>query len=100
MLDSTIDLLGNLFFAALTFLIGSCIVGSTVAALWAVIRGSTTVTSKKVKEAFCFAVPIRMTASTISTTEGKLSEEMQYGWRRAQKLERVGERRIGSKRSG
>ena len=100
MLDSAIDLLGNLFFAALTFLIGSCVVGSIVAALWAVIRGSTTVTSKKVNDAFCLAVPTRMRAPTISTTEGKLSEEMQYGWRRSQELVRVGQRRAGSKRSG
>jgi hypothetical protein len=99
MLDSTVDLLGNLFFAVLTLFIGSSVVGSIAAALWAVSRGSTAVASKKVNEAFCFAVPTRMTAPTISTTEGKRSEEMQYGWRRAQELERVGERRIGSKGS-
>jgi hypothetical protein len=57
------------------------------------------VTSKKVNDAFCLAVPTRMTTPTISTTEGKRSEEMQYGWRRAQQLERVGERGIGSKGS-
>ena len=51
MLDSTVDLLGNLFFAALTFLIGSCIVGSIVAALWAVTSGSTGA-YKKVNESF------------------------------------------------
>jgi hypothetical protein len=95
MLDSTVGLLGNLFFAALTFLIGSCIVGSIVAALSAV-SGRSTGTYKKVNEAFGFAGPTRMTVPTILTTEGKRSEEM-YGWRRAQELERVGERRIGSK---
>ena len=99
MLDNTVDLLGNVFFAALTFLIGSCIVGSVVAALRAVSRGSTTVTSEKVNEAFCFAVPTGMTVPTVSTTQGKLSEGMHYGWRTEQKLERVGERRVGSKGS-
>jgi hypothetical protein len=100
MLESTVELLGNLFLAALTLLIGACIVGSIVAALRAVSRGSATAISKGVNEVFGFASAIRMTAPTISTTEGKLSEEMQYGWRRAQELERVGERRTGSKRSG
>lgn len=97
MLDSTVDLLGNLFFAALTLFIGSCVVGSIVAALWAVSSGSTRA-YKKVNEAFGFAGPTRITVPTILTTEGKRSEEM-YGWRRAQELERVGERRVGSKGS-
>ena len=48
MLESPVELLSNLFLAALTLLIGACIVGSIVAALWAVIRASTTVASKKV----------------------------------------------------
>ena len=48
MLESTVELLSNLFLAALTLVIGASIVGSIVAALRAVSRGSTTVTSKKV----------------------------------------------------
>jgi hypothetical protein len=40
MLEGTVELLGGLFLSALTLLIGSCIVGSIVAALRAVSRGS------------------------------------------------------------
>jgi len=36
MLGSVVELLGGMFFSALTLLIGSCIVGSIVAALRAV----------------------------------------------------------------
>jgi hypothetical protein len=39
MLESIVDLLGGLLLSALTLLIGSCIVGSIVAALRAVGRG-------------------------------------------------------------
>jgi hypothetical protein len=39
---STIELLGDLLLGALTLLIGSCIVGSVVAALRAVGRGDAT----------------------------------------------------------
>jgi hypothetical protein len=42
MLDSALELLGSLFLTVLTLLIGSCIVGSMVAALRAVSRGSAT----------------------------------------------------------
>jgi len=38
MLESVVELLGGLFLSALTLLIGSCIVGSIVAALRAVSR--------------------------------------------------------------
>jgi hypothetical protein len=47
MLQSTIELLGDLLLSALTLLIGSCIVGSIVAALRAVSRGSATVTTRR-----------------------------------------------------
>jgi hypothetical protein len=47
MLESTVELLGGLFLSALTLLIGSCIVGSIVAALRAVSRGSATVSARK-----------------------------------------------------
>ena len=40
MLESVVELLGDLFLSALTLLIGSCIVGSIVAALRAVGHGS------------------------------------------------------------
>jgi hypothetical protein len=40
MLESTVDLVGGLFLTALALLIGSCIVGSIVAALRAVGRGT------------------------------------------------------------
>jgi hypothetical protein len=99
MLESTVELLGDLFLAALILLIGSCIVGSIVTALRAVSRESTTATPKELNEVWGFVAATRMTAPAILPTEGKLSEEMQYGWRRAQELERVGQRRTGSKRS-
>ena len=47
MLESTVELLGGLFLSALTFVIGSCIVGSIVAALLAVSRGSVTANARK-----------------------------------------------------
>jgi hypothetical protein len=47
MLESTIELLGDLLLSALTLLIGFCIVGSIVAALRPVIRGSVTVITRK-----------------------------------------------------
>jgi hypothetical protein len=47
MLESTIELLGDLLLSALTLLIGSCIVGSIVAALRAVSSGSATVITKR-----------------------------------------------------
>ena len=40
MLGSVVELLGGLLFSALTLLIGSCIVGSIVAALRAVSGGT------------------------------------------------------------
>jgi hypothetical protein len=40
MLESVVELLSGLFFSALTLLVGSCIVGSIVAALRAVRGGS------------------------------------------------------------
>jgi hypothetical protein len=76
MLESIVELLGNLFLTSLTLLIGVCIVGSIVAALWAVRLGSGT--------------PRRSTGSSISqfrlgwppttsTTEGEFSEE-KFKW--------------------
>jgi len=47
MLESTIELLGDLLLSALTLLIGSCIVGSIAAALRAVSSGSATVITKR-----------------------------------------------------
>jgi hypothetical protein len=47
MLKSTVELLGGLFLSALTLVICSCIVGSIVAALRAVSRGSVTVSTRK-----------------------------------------------------
>jgi hypothetical protein len=47
MLESTIELLGGLCLSALTLLISFCIVGSIVAALRAVRRGSGTVSAKR-----------------------------------------------------
>jgi len=44
---STIELLGDLLLSALTLLIGSCVVGSIVAALRAVSRGSATVNTRR-----------------------------------------------------
>ena len=46
MLESTIVLLGDLFLSTLTLLIGSCVVGSIVAALRAVSRGSTNASTR------------------------------------------------------
>jgi len=47
MLESAIDLLAGLFLTALTLLITSCIVGSTVAAFRAVRRGDATVSNER-----------------------------------------------------
>jgi hypothetical protein len=47
MLESIVELLGALSFCALTALIGTCILGSIVAALRAVSRGSATMSTKK-----------------------------------------------------
>jgi hypothetical protein len=47
MLESAMELLGDLLLSALTLLIGFCIVGSIVAALRPVIRGSVTVITRK-----------------------------------------------------
>jgi hypothetical protein len=47
MLESTVELLGGLFFSVLTLLICSCIGGSILAALRAVSRGSVTVSTRK-----------------------------------------------------
>jgi len=47
MLESIVELLGGLLLSALPLLIGSCIVGSIVAALRAVSRGSITVNERK-----------------------------------------------------
>ena len=47
MLESVVELLGALSLSALTVVIGSCIVGSILAALRAVSRGTGTVSTKK-----------------------------------------------------
>jgi hypothetical protein len=47
MLESIVELLGALSFSAVTALIVTCIVGSIVAALRAVNRGSASVSTKK-----------------------------------------------------
>jgi hypothetical protein len=47
MLESTVELLGGLCLIALILLIGVCIVGSILAALRAVRRGSATLSAKR-----------------------------------------------------
>ena len=47
MLEGVVELLGGLLLSALTLLIGSCIVGSIVAALRAVSRGRATVNMRR-----------------------------------------------------
>jgi hypothetical protein len=47
MLESTVVLLGDLLLSALTLLIGSCVVGSIVAAVRAVSRGNTTASPRR-----------------------------------------------------
>ena len=47
MLESVVELLGGLFLSALTLLIGSCIVGSIVAALRGVSRENGTVNTRR-----------------------------------------------------
>jgi ABC-type arginine/histidine transport system permease subunit len=47
MLESVVELLGGLLLSALTLLIGSCIVGSIVAALLAVSRENATVNTRR-----------------------------------------------------
>ena len=44
---SAVELLGDILLSALTLLIGSCIVGSIVAALRAVSRGSATANMRR-----------------------------------------------------
>jgi len=57
MLESTVELLGALFLSALTFVIGSCIVGSIVAALRAVSHESDG-KREEVKEIFAFGAEV------------------------------------------
>ena len=47
MLESAVELPGDLLLSALALLIGSCVVGSIVAALRAVSRGSATVNTRR-----------------------------------------------------
>src|ERR1700758_1561997 len=47
MMESIVDLVGCIFLSALALLVGSCFVGSIVAALLAVSRGSVTVNARK-----------------------------------------------------
>lgn len=47
MLETAVDLLGGLFLSALALLLGSCIVGSIVAALRAVGMGRSTVSTRR-----------------------------------------------------
>jgi hypothetical protein len=47
MLESIVELLGALSFSAVAALIGTCIVGSIVAAVRAVSRGRASVSTKK-----------------------------------------------------
>jgi hypothetical protein len=47
MLESTVELLGGLLLSAVMLLIGSCVVGSIIAAIRAVSRGSATVSAGK-----------------------------------------------------
>jgi hypothetical protein len=47
MLESTVELLGGLCLSALTLVMSVCTVGSIVAALRAVSRGSATVSTRK-----------------------------------------------------
>ena len=47
MVENIVDLVGCIFLSALALLVGSCIVGSIVAALRAVSRGSITVNERK-----------------------------------------------------
>jgi hypothetical protein len=47
MVESIVDLVGCIFLSALALLVGSCIVGSIVAALRAVSRGNITVNARK-----------------------------------------------------
>jgi hypothetical protein len=47
MVENIVDLVGCIFLSALALLVGSCIVGSIVAALRAVSRGSVTVNARK-----------------------------------------------------
>jgi len=52
MLESTIVLLGDLLLSALTLLMGSCVVGSIVAAVRAVSHGSTTASARRWRRGF------------------------------------------------
>ena len=58
MLESTVELLGGLLLSAVMLLIGSCIVGSIVAAIRAVSRGSATVSTRGVRQVFGFVAEV------------------------------------------
>jgi hypothetical protein len=88
MLESTVELLCGLFLSALMLLIGSCIVGSIVAALQSQPRDRYGGYKEEVRfpgRSDCLGGP----QSRYSLHEDELSEEIHYGRRRAQELERV-----------
>lgn len=58
MLESIVELLAGLFLIALTLLMGSCIVGSIVAALRAVSNGSSYDEHQEVKQVFSFVAEL------------------------------------------
>jgi hypothetical protein len=67
MLESTVELLGGLFVSTLLLLIVFCIVGSTVAALRAVSRGSATVSRKREEEEITVAQASLRTGESCAT---------------------------------
>ncbi len=58
MLESIVELLFGLFWGALTLMVGSCIVGSIVAALRAVSHEITTENYQDVKQVFRFVAKV------------------------------------------
>ncbi len=79
MLETTVELLGGLCLSALTVLIGFCIVGSIVAALEAVSRGSATVSTRREVLGFGAEVTVGDERNRDIPTEAKCPEEMQHG---------------------
>jgi hypothetical protein len=58
MLEIPVELLGGLLLSAVMLLIGSCIVGSIVAAIRAVSRGSASLSTRGVTEVFDFVAEV------------------------------------------
>jgi hypothetical protein len=74
---SAVELLGDVLLSALTLLIGSCIVGSIVAALRAVSRGSAAANMRRLQRCWVF-MPQRMVSDERNSDIPYHSSSIQY----------------------